>query len=72
MNLADNSGAEQKAVAPLLHDLETASRILGGLGRTSVFRLLQEGQLRATKIGRRTFVSDSELRRYVASLEQAA
>ncbi len=57
---------------PLLYDVPTASKILGGLGRTSVYRLMQEGQLHPIKIGKRTFLTDAEICRYVASLERPA
>lgn len=45
-------------------------KALGGLGRTKVYELIQSGQLRTVKIGRRRFVPASAVEEYVARLEQ--
>lgn len=42
-----------------------------GIGRTSVFRAIREGELRARKMGRRTIVTDDDLRAWLASLPVA-
>ncbi len=60
------------APRPLLYDVPTASRILGNLGRTSVYNLMKTGKLHPVKIGKRTFLTDRELRRYVSACEQEA
>ncbi len=72
MNGEQKAGISGTTREPLLYDVPTASRLLGGLGRTSVYKLMQEGQLRAIKIGKRTFLTDAELKRYVDSLQAVA
>lgn len=60
---------ERQASEPLLYSLEEVSSQLGGLGRTMIFKLIKEGRLRVTRIGRRTFVSRKELYDFVNSTE---
>ena len=52
--------------APLLHTVPDALRELGGIGRTKLYDLFQEKRIRPVKVGRRTLVPDSELRRFIA------
>jgi excisionase family DNA binding protein len=40
-----------------------------GMHRNSVYRLAKAGELRLTKIGSRTYVTDRELNRYIAHAE---
>ena len=54
---------------PLL-DVPTTERLLG-ISRSSVFELLRAGQLPAVKLGRRTLVRTSDLRRFIANLTAA-
>lgn len=55
-------------IAPLLHDVETTCRVLGGIGRSKLFELIKAGEIRAVKIGKRTFVAQAEIERFVAEL----
>lgn len=48
------------AFMPVSVSPEDAGRLIG-LGRTKVFELIREGDLRVAKIGRRTLVPVSEL-----------
>ena len=50
--------------------LDEARRILGGIGRTKMHELCRpaDGPLRVVKIGRRSFLPESELSAYVAAL----
>jgi len=54
---------------PLLLDLPGAQR-RSGLSRSTLYKLHTEGRLAFVKVGRRTLVSDRELRRFVEELEQ--
>lgn len=54
---------------PLL-DVPTTERLLG-VSRSSLFELLRTGQLPAVKLGRRTLVRTSDLRRFIANLATA-
>ncbi len=47
-----------------------AAEVLG-VGRSSVYRLLSSGELRATKIGRLTRISAAELESFITRLPQA-
>lgn len=49
---------------------EAAHRL--GVNRTTLYRLRAAGQLRFVKVGGRTFVTDAELRRFVANVEAAS
>ena len=53
---------EQKP-ARLLHPVNDACGILGGISRATFYELVKAGKIRLTKIGKRSFVSDLELRR---------
>lgn len=48
----------------LLNLTETQHR-LGGIGRTSLFGLLRDGDLRAVRIGRRTMIPESQIDAYI-------
>lgn len=50
-----------------LLDVPEATRLLG-VSRSSLFELLRTGQLPAVKLGRRTLIRTSELRRFIANL----
>ena len=52
---------------PLLHSIQSSTRILG-IGRSSLYGLIAEGKICTVKIGRRTLITDPEIRRYVESL----
>ena len=47
----------------LLHPVDEARDLLGGIGRTHFYSLVKSGRLNVVKIGKRTFVSDAELHR---------
>ncbi len=55
-----------------LYSVPDAMRLLGGLGRTSFYALVKSGQLRLVKVGGRSFVTATELRRFVQRLEAEA
>lgn len=56
--------------ADSLLDVPEATRLLG-VSRSSLFELLRTGQLPAVKLGRRTLIRTSELRRFIANLATA-
>ena len=47
----------------LLHPIPEARQLLGGIGHTMFYRMVKDGEIRLTKIGSRSFVSDPELKR---------
>ncbi len=53
-----------------LLDLPRAQSALG-IGRSSLFELLRAGHLPAVKVGRRTLIRTSDLRRFIANLASA-
>ncbi len=40
-----------------------------GLGTTRIYELINQGTLKAKKIGRRTFCSDEAIQEFIANLE---
>lgn len=53
---------------PLLHTISGAlARV--SIGRSAFYELIKGGQIKVVKIGRRTYVSESELARFVSELE---
>ncbi len=52
----------------LVSVLEAARRL--GIGRTNVFRCLNEGKIRAVRLGGRTLVPVAELARFVDALPE--
>jgi excisionase family DNA binding protein len=54
--------------APLLHDVAESCRLLGGISRPTLYRLIRIGDLNPVKIGARTYISHDELMRYVEKL----
>jgi excisionase family DNA binding protein len=56
---------------PLANQIPEVCRRLG-IGRTLLYEIIKSGQIRTIKIGNRTLVPESELRRFVnAQLEKA-
>lgn len=56
----------------LLHSIEGAREMLGDVGRTKTYDLINKGKLTKVKIGTRSFITDSSIRAYVRELEEAA
>jgi excisionase family DNA binding protein len=54
-----------------LHSVAEACRLLGGMGRTWFYGEVAAKRIRTVKLGTRTLVSNSELRRYIAVAAQA-
>jgi excisionase family DNA binding protein len=54
-----------------LHTIETIGERTA-LSRTTLHREIKAGRLRTVKIGRALRVSETELQRYIASLEQSS
>ena len=56
----------------LLHSIEGTREILGDVGRTKIYELINEGKFKKVKIGTRSFITDSSIRAYVRELEKTA
>jgi excisionase family DNA binding protein len=52
---------------PLLNQVPAAARRLG-LSRSTIYKFIQAGKLRPIKVGSRTLIEESELRRFAAEL----
>lgn len=50
--------------------IEDAQTELGGIGRTTLYRLIEEGHLIRARIGRRAFVTGESIANYINSLTQ--
>ena len=55
----------------LLHSVDEVCEILGGISRSSFYRLVREGALKTVKVGRLTYVADPDLKSYVTGLMMA-
>lgn len=53
----------------LLVPIPGAARQLGGVCRTTVYKLINEGELELVKIGRRSFITGKSLTDYVERLK---
>ena len=53
---------------PLLNSIVATAEILS-IGRSSLYTLIAEGKIRPVKVGRRTLISNQEIRRFVKELE---
>jgi excisionase family DNA binding protein len=62
----DNERAQRRDLWPL----EEAMHLLG-FSRSTMDRHRRAGSIRAVRVGSRVYVSDAELRRFVATLEAA-
>ena len=63
---------EGTKTAPLIHSIPTTRHMLGDIGHTKAYGLINEGKLKKVKIGSRSFVTDESIRDYVRELESAA
>lgn len=57
--------------APLLHTVESVLNSRIPIGRTTFYAEVKAGRIQVVKIGRRTYVRESECQRYVDSLAEA-
>lgn len=57
--------------SPLLHPIPRAAKLLG-IGRTSVYELLDEGKLASVHIGRRRLIPDASIKRFLISIGATA
>ena len=51
-----------------IYAVPEAQEQLGGIGRTTLYNLVKNGQLQIVKIGARTFVTHDSLENYVRAL----
>lgn len=66
-----NSKKSPADVTPLLHDITTVQKLLGGVSRSMVYELFASGELKSVKLGKRRLVTHIEAVRYAKSLEAA-
>jgi predicted DNA-binding transcriptional regulator AlpA len=50
--------------------IENAQKELGGIGRTTLYRLVKEGHLARASIGRRSFITGESLDSYIDSITE--
>ena len=56
---------------PLAWQIDPACH-LAGIGRTMMYQLIKEGELKTIKVGRRTLIPESELQKWLALKMQSA
>lgn len=55
----------------LLHPIPDAAEVLG-IGRSTLYNLITNGDIAIVKIGRRTLIAQDELERYARSLTEVS
>lgn len=50
--------------------IEDAQQELGGIGRTTLYRLIEQGHLVRANIGRRAFITGESIAAYIASITE--
>lgn len=55
-----------------LYPIPEARERLGGIGNTTIYRLINDGHITKVNIGRRGFITAESLDSYVASLTEEA
>lgn len=70
--MSSNGQALESVTGRLLMPYTDAMRALGGIGRTTLFELINGGQLERVNIGRRGFITTRSLTAYVDSLSETA
>ena len=56
---------------PIAYNIQGAGSVLGGVGRSTIYRLIADGELDARKVCGRTVVSRASIVSYFARLERA-
>jgi excisionase family DNA binding protein len=65
MVASSHSWKNKTALTPLAHQIpEACARV--GVGRTMMYQLIKEGQIKPIKVGRRTLIPETELQKLVA------
>lgn len=65
MVVSSHSWKNKTALTPLAHQIpEACARV--GIGRTMMYQLIKEGQIKPIKVGRRTLIPETELQKLVA------
>ena len=59
-----------EAMTALLMNLDDVGHVLGGVSRSTVNRLIRDGELPGLKVGGRTFVARADLEAYVDTLRE--
>jgi excisionase family DNA binding protein len=59
------------AIEDKLYSVEAACEYLGGVSRWSVWAWLSQRRIMRTKVGRRTFIRESELRKLIRDGESS-
>lgn len=54
-----------------LYPISEARELLGNISHTGIYEIIKRGDLKIVKVGSRSFVTNTEIRRFVAELEAA-
>ena len=55
---------------PVLHRVDRARELLGGIGNRKFYELLNSGRLKAVKLDGGTFIHTDEIRRFTEALPE--
>jgi len=71
MQTDTNNSPPRTTNSPLLNGFQQVTARLG-FSRAKLYDLIAEGQIHPVKVGRRSFVTETELERFVATLSNVA
>lgn len=55
-----------------LNSIAEARQRLGGIGVSTIYKMMREGRIRPIKVGSRSFIADAEISRFLHEASQAA
>jgi excisionase family DNA binding protein len=65
MVVSSHSWKNKTALTPLAHQIpEACARV--GIGRTMMYQLINEGKIKPVKVGRRTLIPETELKKLIS------
>jgi excisionase family DNA binding protein len=67
----DTGNTQPRNTAPLLNPFPQVTARLG-FSRAKLYELIASGQIHPVKVGRRSFIAETELNRFVAALSEVA
>lgn len=55
-----------------LNSISEARQRLGGIGVSTIYKMMREGRIRPIKVGSRSFIADAEISRFLDEANRAA
>lgn len=65
MRNQQHSNENNEGHFPTLFDVDETRMALGGIGTTTLYEIFKRGEIKPLRIGRRTFVPGTEIKRFL-------